>query len=85
MSIGVAPSVGVEIADDAVYAAALPDGPIIVLRDSAQLIWQEAVGRERDQAIAAIAGLTGEAEGAISGPFHAFVDELVALGLLRED
>lgn len=33
----------VEGEDAVVYAAPLPDGPIVVLRDTALTIWQEAV------------------------------------------
>lgn len=47
MTYAVAPRTGCVYDDEAaaVYVAPLPDGPLLVLSDSAALIWQVVVGR----------------------------------------
>ena len=44
----VAENVGVDVVDDVVYVAPLPDGPIAVLDGIAAFIWEETLGTERE-------------------------------------
>lgn len=65
------------------YVARVPAGPIHVLRDSAAIIWEEAVNQER-------AGLPGRVAGHVNCPVaevrhdvEAFVAQLIEDGLLE--
>ncbi|WP_206476905.1 hypothetical protein [Microbacterium sp. KRD172] len=80
-----APDVGVIDDGVRVFAAALPDGPIVVLADIAAVVWRAAPGRD----VHALAlqliedGIcTEETASADAGLFtHALID----VGLLREE
>ncbi len=70
--------------DDAVYVAKLPSGPIVVLRDTALTIWQEAMAPTGHQDLAErVAGLYGVPVNQIRGAVHACVLDLVAQGILE--
>lgn len=78
-----APGVGTVESDDTVYAAPLPDGPIVVLDGVAALIWFEAVAGERGTIAERVAATTDVAPDAIRAEVEAFVADLVARGLLE--
>lgn len=44
MRVRIAADVGVVDADDAIYVATLPDGPILVLSEEAAVTWRAASG-----------------------------------------
>lgn len=75
---------GIEDGSDVLYVASLPDGPIVVLRDTALAIWQEAVaptgGRDLADRVADLYGLpVTEVREAVD----ACVDDLVERGVLE--
>lgn len=71
---------------EVVYAASLPDGPIVVLRDSALTIWQEAVMPTGDQGIVErVADLYGVPVVEVREAVEACVDDLVERGVLEVD
>lgn len=74
--------IGVEVEGDAVYAAHLPDGPIVVLDGAAAAIWHEACADGGDL-VARVAERTGAAPGEIAETVRGFVDRLVGEGLLE--
>ena len=74
------------VEDEAVvYAATLPDGPIVVLDGGAAAIWVEACAGDRSSIADRVAEATGAPVDEIRAAVHAFVDELVARGLLAAD
>jgi hypothetical protein len=75
--------VGIVEYDGTVYAAPLPDGPIVVLDGIAALIWDEARGGDRESITDRVAGATDAAPDAIRADVEAFVADLVARGLLE--
>ena len=75
---GTAPDNGV------VYVASLPDGPIVVLRDTALTIWQEAVSPTGDQDLAdRVAGHYGVLVSEVRAEVDACVSDLVERGVLE--
>ena len=85
MRYALAADVGVEAYGDAIYLAPLPNGPILVLGGVAALIFTEATLGDREH-------LVDRVVAQVSGPideiaFHvgAFLDDLVARGLLVEE
>ncbi len=80
-----APSTGHFSEGDTVYAARLPDGPIVVLDGVAALIWNEACSGDRESIADRVAGATDTAPEAIRGDVHAFLADLLARGLLVQD
>lgn len=78
---------GVDVAttedDGTIYAAHLPEGPIAVLDGVAGLIWAEACAGERETIVDRVAEATDAAPAVIRADVEAFVDELVARGLLE--
>jgi hypothetical protein len=70
-----------EVVDDAVYAARLPSGPIVVLEGVSAVIWEEACA-DGDRVVEHVAARTGRAPEEIAESVTAFVDRLVADGLL---
>lgn len=69
---------------DVVYAASLPDGPIVVLRDSALTIWQEAVMPTGDLGIVErVAALYGVSVVEVREAVDACVADLLAQGVLE--
>jgi uncharacterized protein YbjT (DUF2867 family) len=68
---------------DAVYASHLPDGPPMVLRGTAGLIFVvAAAGGTVDEVVAEVAETSGQPVEAIRDDVARFVEELVLLGLL---
>jgi hypothetical protein len=78
-----APRVGVIDDGDVVYAASLPDGPIVVLEGVAALIWTEACGGERATVADRVAAATDATAAEVRAHVDAFVDQLLARGLLE--
>ncbi len=81
----IAARVGVEDVETEVYVAALPDGPIIVLRDAAALIWREIVGDSLDAIVERVADAEGRAPDEIREDVVTFLTELAAQGLVDEE
>jgi hypothetical protein len=70
---------------DVLYVASLPNGPIVVLRDTALMIWQEAVAPtsgDRDLADR-VADLYGVPVSEIRPAVLACVEDLIARGVLE--
>ena len=85
MRLRIADGVGVESADGVVYAAPLPDGPIMVLDGVAALIWEEADGASREAVADAVATFTAEDAASIRPYVEQFIDEMLTRGMLIED
>lgn len=72
--------------DDTTYLARLPDGPIVVLRDTALTIWREAVSPSAegslDSRVAKIYGVSAEE---VRSAVEACVVDLVERGVLEPD
>ncbi len=77
------PGVGLVTDEAALYAARLPDGPIVVLTGVAALIWSEACAGDRETVAERVARATDAAPDAIRADVDAFVTDLVARGLLE--
>lgn len=75
--------VGVVEANDAVFLAALPDGPIIRLSDTAAMIWDAALN-DGGTVAAEVAAATGVVESQIAADVEAFLSDLVGRHLLVE-
>lgn len=77
--------VGVVVVDEGeiVYAAALPDGPIVVLEEVAAFIWVEACDGDRESIADRVAEATGSHVHDVRADVDAFVDDLVGRGLLE--
>jgi hypothetical protein len=63
--------------------AVLPDGPVARLEGSAAVIWAEALATDSDDLVARVAARTGAGAAEIAADVAAFLDELVAQGLLQ--
>ncbi|GAA2032739.1 hypothetical protein GCM10009819_15990 [Agromyces tropicus] len=74
---------GVVEHEDVLYAATLPDGPILVLDGIAGLIWEVACEPSDDSVVDRVAELTGAEPGDIRAEVERFLDDLVRRGLLR--
>lgn len=85
MRLRVADDVGVEVLDNVVYAAPLPDGPILVFGGIAGLIWIEACATPREDVARVVGEHTDQDVDAIHMHVDAFVSELIARGLLVGD
>lgn len=69
-----------------VYLARLPNGPLMVLKGSAAVIWRVAVGDSDspgEEVVEGVASATGVGAGEIREEVTAFLAELVAQGLLE--
>ncbi len=67
----------------AVYVAALPDGPPLVLEGSGALVWSALLdGGTVDDVVARVAEASAESAEAVAPAVGAFVDDLVAAGVL---
>lgn len=64
------------------YAARLPDGPIISLDEVSTLIWRAAGEGSRAEVITTVAEATGQNPDAVAPHIHAFLDDLIDRGLL---
>ncbi|SFR78581.1 hypothetical protein SAMN04488591_3602 [Microbacterium azadirachtae] len=77
-----AADVGVIDDGDAVYAARLPQGPIVVLAGTAAVIWRAACEQGDGTVADRAAGSVDRDTAAIVGAVDEFVADLVARGLL---
>ena len=68
-----------------VYAAVLPDGPIVVLAGIAATVWRAALGADIAAVAAALAEEGVSEDGEIEADAALFTGALVEAGLLRED
>jgi hypothetical protein len=69
--------------EDALYVSTLPDGPPMVLRATAALIFLVAAeGGTVDEIVAGVAAEAGQQVDAIRDDVLGFLDDLVRLGLL---
>ncbi|GAA3635443.1 hypothetical protein GCM10022200_18450 [Microbacterium awajiense] len=82
--IRIADLIGQERAGDAVYVAPLPDGPILVLQDSAIAIWEAVDGDGIDAIARRVGEMTGVDAPAVRDDVAHFVRTLVGRGLLVE-
>ncbi len=83
-SFRIAAHIGVEDIETEVYAAPLPDGPIVILRDAAALIWREIAGDGLDAIVERVADVDGRAPDEIRDDVRAFLTGLAAQGLVVE-
>jgi hypothetical protein len=78
----VAERVGVTTEAGVVFAARLPDGPILALDGTAGLIWQRALDGLRENVAERVSDDTGIDVASIRNQVDRFVEELIELGLL---
>lgn len=64
------------------YAARLPDGPILAFDELSALIWRSAADGSRADVVARVVEATGETPEAVRPHIDAFLDDLVSRGLL---
>jgi hypothetical protein len=76
------PDVAVESRERVVYVSRVPEGPIVVLRDVAALIWEEAQRADPRSIADRVADRTHRDAADIESDVAAFVSGLVADGLL---
>lgn len=68
----------------AVYVASLPDGPPLVLEGTGALVWRAVLGGGGiDDVVVRVAAGAGESAEAVAAGVTAFVDGLVAAGVLE--
>lgn len=71
---------------DAVYLAPLPDGPIVVLRDTALTIWREAVSPSGEGTLhSRVANAYGVMEREVQTAVEECVADLIERGVLEPD
>ncbi|WP_438853476.1 PqqD family peptide modification chaperone [Agromyces sp. M3QZ16-3] len=80
-----AADVGLEASDGAIYVAPLPDGPILVLEGVAALIFTEATRGGHDDLVDRVVRQVDGPSEEIASHVGAFLDDLVARGLLVEE
>lgn len=66
-----------------VYVARVPEGPIVVLSESARVIWAMALTSDAGELVDRVAAASGQDAVAIAADVEAFVAELTARGLLE--
>jgi hypothetical protein len=76
------PDVAVEAREGVVYVSRVPEGPIVVLRDVAALIWEEAQRADTRRIADRVAERTDREAADIESDVAAFVSGLVDDGLL---
>ena len=76
------PDVAVESREGVVYVSRLPEGPIVVLRDVAALIWEEAQRADSRSIADRVAERTARPVDEIEQEVASFVAGLLAGGLL---
>lgn len=75
---------GTSAGEDVLYVASLPDGPIVVLRDTALTIWQEAVSPTGEaDLVERVAGLYGVPVSEVETAVGSCVADLVERGVLE--
>lgn len=82
MKLRPADGVGVIDTDSVIYAAPLPDGPILVLDGPSALAWRTACLVGIEAVSGAVADATGETAEVVAPYLDEFLDDLVARGLL---
>ncbi|NUT57434.1 MAG: PqqD family protein [Agromyces sp.] len=77
---------GVAVIDDGtvIYAAALPDGPIVVLEEGAAAIWVEACRGDRATIAERLVDGTDVPADEIRDNVEVFLERMIRAGLLRE-
>ena len=77
---------GVAVIDDGtvIYAAALPDGPIVVLEEGAAAIWVEACRGDRATIAERLVDGTDVPADEIRDNVEVFLERMIHAGLLRE-
>lgn len=78
----VAYGVGVVEVDGVVYVAPLPRGPVLVLADSAAVIWHEALSGPAPSVAERVAEVWGAPPAEVTDSVADFLDELLRAGLL---
>lgn len=73
--------VGVVEADDAIFIARLPDGPIIRLSGTATMIWTAAL-QDGDRLVSLVSAAVGVPDAAIVDDVDDFISDLIDGGLL---
>ena len=73
--------VGVVGADDAIFIARLPDGPIIRLSGTAATIWTAAL-QDGELLVSLVSAAVGVPDTAIAEDVDAFISALIERGLL---
>lgn len=79
-----AADVAVAVVGGVTFVARLPHGPMQALSGSGGVIWHEAVAGDRAQLVDRVAARTGESVGSVRPHVEAYVDDLLAHGLLVE-
>lgn len=75
---------GTSAGEDVLYVASLPDGPIVVLRDTALTIWLEAVSPTGEEdLVERVAGLYGVPVSEVETAVGSCVADLVERGVLE--
>ena len=85
MRYGLAADVGLQASGEAIYLAPLPDGPILVLEGVAAMIFDEATNGDRENLVDRVLGRVDGPTDEIAFHVDAFLDDLVARGLLVEE
>ncbi|WP_434966151.1 PqqD family protein [Janibacter indicus] len=81
MTLG--PDVGWTSTDDGrVYVAFLPRGPVLVLEDTAAVVWHAALEVPREDITAQVASWVGLPVADVEADVESFVTDLVGRGLL---
>ena len=83
--IRAADPVGVVEEKGVVYVAPLPTGPIVVLTDAAAVIWAEALSGDSATFAERVAARTDRTVPEIAADVEAFVQSLIARGLLENE
>jgi hypothetical protein len=84
MSYRIGTGVGLEKSGGSIYLAPLPRGPILVLEGVAALIFSEATSGDREHLLDRILDQVDGPRDEIAAHVTAFLDDLVARGLLTE-
>ncbi len=72
--------------DGVVYAAPLPDGPPVVLDGPGAVVWRAVLpGGSLEDVVARVSAEVGASPEVIAADVAAFVDQLVAGGLVTHD
>lgn len=80
-----APDVGAIEDGDRVFAAVLPDGPILVLTDLAASVWRAARGADLEGIAAALTAEGASSEDRAEADAEMYVSALLEAGLLRQE
>lgn len=70
-------------ADEVLYVAKVPEGPILVLEDVSRVVWREALTESDEPIETRIAAMFEGDPSNIAASIRAFLDEMVAAGILH--